>query len=195
MILGVVDDQLVVTQCNSSEEYRVEPSVIHWRLYPLSGLQYFARPNYGYDDFKGYAERKANGATVLRSDILTPGVEILLDNSGIDPDNLAGMTQKSQKFSACVDFIPVIPGSTIAFTGPTSNARGNFAARIHEYTEAYAPVRRGTTIVVNGGRSSLTLHSSTRYIRPSFGWLNAAGNDLYFADMDSFEITITPPSS
>ena len=195
-ILGTVNDKIIMAQCSSGGlTDRIEPSVFHWRLDYLGSMQLFARPDYGYDPYGELSLTKSNGATIIRNDVLTPGMEILLDNSGVYSDVKGGMIQYSEKFSACEDFIPVIPGSTVSFTGSVSNARGNFAARIHEYTSDFTPVRRGQTILVSGTKYDMTVQSNTRYIRPSFGWLNAAGNQLYFSDMDNFEITITPPSS
>lgn len=193
-ILGVVNDTIIIAHCNSNTADGIEGTVIHWRAYPRGGLQFFARPNYGHDYAKSYFLTKGDGSTVIDSSVLTPGAEIMLDNHSSDSSILAGMMQYNPIFSACEDFIPVIPGSTISFSGSTSNTRGSFAARIHEYNEFFEPVRRGQTILVSGTKYDLTVSSAARYIRPSFGWLSSAGNKLFFSDMDNFEITITPPT-
>lgn len=194
-ILGVVNDTIIVTHCNSNVSAGIEGTTIHWRAYPRDAFQFFARPNYGHDYAKGYFLRKPDGSSIIDYSVLTPGAEIALDNLVSNPDVLAGMMFYSPAFSACEDFIPVVPGSTISFSGTVSSSRGNYAARIHEYNEFYEPVRRGQTILASGTKYNLTVHANAHYIRPSFGWLNSAGNNLYFSDMDNFEITITPPAA
>lgn len=208
-VLGTVGDFIMLAECSGSIGSK-EPSNIHFAMSNissyLSGDHYrvFARPDYKKDEFGSWHPIADNGKTVIR-DVLTPGMEIYLGSSDNPPAN-AGMIRANTCFSACEGFIPVTPGSVVYYTGNTSNTRGLLSCRIHQYDENYHQVRRGQTLMYLGqtsgaNASPVTIEATTRYIRPSFGWLQGCDpnnpdetNSLWFSDMDDFEITIRTDS-
>lgn len=190
-----------LAHCASDTSASHEGTVCHFRRSELltSGLasywRMFARPDYrGMDAGGSRIIPKGNG-TYTYDCIWMPGVENVLDGN---PTNglKAGHRCSGDLFACTYDYCPVIKGSTIAYSGATKSTDNvNFLVRCHEYDANLNPVKRGQTLAYNGSATSpIVLDSSTRYVVFSIGFAANANRMIRMADIDLFDITITPPN-
>ena len=98
--------------------------------------------------------------------------------------------------SATPDFLPVVPGSTLSYTGDASASdnRGQYIVMVHEYNDKLELIQN-TTIAWSGNTAECTLQSTTKFVRFTVKVPSGSGGGSYLADGDAVEVTITPPSA
>lgn len=161
--------------------------------------KYWARPIYRQIDQMFSAIIPKNAGTYTYDCILTPCKEVALDDvtpTTITNERIAGELTFNDAFSCTLDYLPVIPGSSLEYTGAVSSARGNYLVRFTEYDKNLNPVKRGTTLANNGAsRGSFTLENNTRYVRFALGYSSSSGLKIHLTELDNFGVTVTPPVS
>lgn len=210
-VLGTANNYVTVAECNGNLNDGTEGTPVHIARYGINTMltkTLFARPDYTINNFDQPYKIGNNGKMILSGDILTPFTELRLSSWGDENTGeqyaLPGMLIHDQSWSACQNYIPVIPGSTISYTGIIPNDN-KFAIRVYQYDQMFNPLDPNDsqngytrTIVSSQSASNTTVVSNARYIRFGLGWLwngSTRYKNVIFSDLFNFEITITPPTT
>ena len=158
----------------------------------------FARPNYSnIGKWGDYIIPKTAG-TFKYNAFFLPVTLVLRANDTSISSNTAyvGKLYPNRYASATPDFLPVVPGSVLSYTGNTSasDSRGQYIVMVHEYDEKYE-LTRNTTIAWSGNTAPCTLQNTTKYVRFTVKIPSASGGGSYLIDGDAVEVTITPPQA
>lgn len=190
---------IIVAQCTSDASAGHEGTVCHIRHAMIynSNTYYkvFARPN--YRDF----HETLNTLVPIGNGKYTYDC-LWLPCTGNQLDvSTDGILLPGHKYvfgyMSSTDYCPVIPGSTIAYTGAVRSTATNvnYIVRCHEYDKNLNQVKRGQTLAYNGAAMSpIILDSETKYVQFTLGYSSNANTLIRYDDTDDFAVEVTPPS-
>ena len=204
-VLGTNSDYVVVTE-SVSVTGSFEQQNLKISFYDLSTLigpdkyfRVFARPKYA-PRIQTPAITPYKQGTFKYNAFLLPISQIrrLTDASTGTAANFGELYTDSRSM-ATVDYLPVIPLSTVKYIGNQKNPRNNnYNWRCHEYDETMALVKSTTIAYTSSGeyiRTEHVLDSGTKYVRFSANYLSATNDTIRFVDAKDFLFEITPPAA
>ena len=114
-----------------------------------------------------------------------------------------GALYADDRAMSTVDYLPVIPGSTLDYAGSDTNARGKYynSVRCYEYDESYGLIKATSFAYYYNGslvHNPVTLDSTTKYVRFMLNYSanssSPASDYIYLRDSKDVVLQITPPS-
>lgn len=158
----------------------------------------FARPNYSSIGRWGdYIIPKTAGTFKYNAFFLPVTLVLRANDTSISSNSAyVGKLYPNRYASSTPDFLPVVPGSTLSYTGDASASdnRGQYIFMVHEYNDKLELIQN-TTIAWSGNTATCTLQGTTKYVRFTVKVPSGSGGGSYLADGDAVEVTITPPSA
>lgn len=203
-VLGTNSNYVVVTESvsvtGSFEQQNLKISFydLSTLIGPDKYLRVFARPKYA-PRIQTPAITPYKQGTFKYNAFLLPISQIrrLTDTSTGTAVNFGELYNDSRSM-ATVDYLPVIPLSTVKYIGNQKNPRNHdYNWRCHEYDETMALVKSTTIAYASSGnylRTEHVLGSTTKYVRFSANYLSATNDTIRFVDMKDFLFEITPPA-
>lgn len=190
---------ILLAECTGDTSLGVEGTACSFRMSRIynntSYYKVFARPNYR-DVFESFNTLVPIGNGKYAYDCFwMPSTGNQLDTN--DAGTLLAGHKYVYSYMASTDYCPVIPGSTIAYTGAVRSSITNivYTVRCYEYDKNYELTTRGQTLVSSGELSTpITLNGNTKYVQFVMQYPYSENTKIRYKDPDDFAVEVTPPS-
>jgi len=195
VVLGTIPNTkfVLVAECTSSGTSFFDESAGHpfINMYTISGSNLvFARPNYNIP----YAESImcGTGGVIALKPYMVMGALI---NVGSDSDasQRGYIFNGSKRSASCREYIPVVPGTKLNYTGPLSDDGNLHIIRVVFYDESMNYTRY-VNLGYNGVATQATVDNTERYVRFMFQVSPssyAGARAIKLSDIYDFSVTIS----